>query len=174
MTGARNSISSSLATWYAIQTRYRFERRVTTNLQNQGWQTFLPLFRTTHRWSDRQKRLETPLFPGYLFVRLDRSALITKQFLKNEGIIGLITFGGTPVPVPDRQIDDLQRLLAQDVPCALHPFLRVGHKVRIRGGCLDGLEGILEETGDKHLVISIESIQRAVALKIEGYDVQLI
>ena len=174
MTGARNSISSSLATWYAIRTRYRFERRVTTKLQNQGWQTFLPLFRTTHRWSDRQKRLETPLFPGYLFVRLDTSALNKKQFLKNEGIIGLITFGGAPVPVPDRQIDDLQRLLSQNVPCALHPFLRVGHKVRIRGGCLDGLEGILEETGHKRLVISIESIQKAVALKIEGYDVQLI
>jgi len=174
VTEVRHSISSNLATWYAIQTRYRFERKVTTQLQYQGWQTFLPQFKTIHRWSDRQKRVETPLFPGYTFVRLNPSSLIEKRFLKNEGIIGLITFGGTPVPVPDRQIDDLRRLLSQDVPCSLHPFLEVGQKVRIRGGCLDGLEGILEEAGNKNLVISINSIQRAVAIRIEGYELQLI
>jgi transcription antitermination factor NusG len=94
--------------------------------------------------------------------------------LKNEGIIGLISFGGTPAPVPERQIDDLRKLLSRDVPCSLHPFLRIGQKVRIRGGCLDGLEGILEEAGHKRLVISIDSIQRAVAISIEGYELQLI
>ncbi|HYA23078.1 MAG TPA: UpxY family transcription antiterminator [Terriglobales bacterium] len=174
MTEARNPAAPNLATWYAIQTRYRFERKVTTQLQGQGWQTFLPQLKAIHRWSDRQKRVETPLFPGYTFVRLDPPSLVKKQFLKNEGIIGLITFGGTPSPVPDRQIDDLRKLLSQDVPCSLHPFLQVGQKVRIRGGCLDGLEGILEEAGHKKLVISIDSIQRAVAIRIEGYELQLI
>jgi transcription antitermination factor NusG len=169
---ATNSNSATAAPWYAIQTRYRFERKVTVQLQCQGWQTFLPQLKAIHRWSDRQKRLQAPLFPGYTFVRLDSSSLSKKQFLKNEGIIGLISFGGTPAPVPDRQIDDLRKLLSQDVPCSLHPFLKVGQKVRIRGGCLDGLEGILEET--KRLVISIDSIQRAVAISIEGYELELI
>ena len=169
-----NSTSSTLAAWYAIQTRYRFERKVTKQLHGRGWQTFLPQLNTVHRWSDRQKRVESPLFPGYTFVRLDPSSLAKKQFLKNEGVIGLISFGGTPFPVPDRQIDDLQRLLSQDMPCSLHPFLQVGKRVRIRGGCLDGLEGILEETGHKNLVISIDSIHRAVAIRIEGYELQLI
>ena len=169
-----NFNSPTAATWYAIQTRYRFERKVTAQLQGQGWQTFLPQLKAIHRWSDRQKRLETPLFPGYTFVRLDSSSLSNKQFLKSGGIIGLISFGGTPAPVPDRQIDDLRKLLARDVPCSLHPFLKVGHKVRIRGGCLDGLEGILEETGHRRLVISIDSIQRAIAISVEGYELQLI
>lgn len=174
MTEVTNSFPPTSATWYAIQTRCRFERKVTTQLQCQGWQTFLPQLKTIHRWSDRQKRVETPLFPGYTFVRLDPSSLTEKQFLKNEGIIGLITFGGSPAPVPDRQIDDLRRLLSQDVLCSLYPFLETGRKVRIRGGCLDGLEGILEETGHRNLVISISSIQRAVAIRIEGYELQLI
>jgi transcription antitermination factor NusG len=166
--------TSSSAQWYAIQTRYRFERKVTTQLRCQGLETFLPLLKEIHQWSDREKLVDSPLFPGYTFVRLDHFSLMQKEFLKAGGVIGLITFAGEAVAVPARQIDDLRTLLAQDVPCALHPFLRAGQKVRIRGGCLDGIEGILEEAGDRNLVISIGSIQRAIAIRIEGYELQLI
>jgi transcription antitermination factor NusG len=88
--------------------------------------------------------------------------------------MGIISFRGAPIPIPAKQIDDLQKLLAQKVPCSLHAFLKVGQAVRIRGGCLDGLEGILAQRGDKNLVISIESIQRSVAITIEGYELELI
>jgi transcription antitermination factor NusG len=96
------------------------------------------------------------------------------ELLHTEGVIGLISFGGEAIPIPAKQIDDLQKLLSQKVPCSLHAFLKAGQHVRIRGGCLDGLEGILEQQGDKNLVISIESIQRAVALTIEGYELEMI
>jgi hypothetical protein len=64
--------------------------------------------------------------------------------------------------------------LSQKVPCALHPFLKIGQRVRIRGGCLDGLEGILDERREKNLVISVESIERSVAIRIEGYELELV
>jgi transcription antitermination factor NusG len=160
--------------WYAIQTRCRFERKVTTQLQHQGLETFLPLLKEIHRWSDRQKRIEIPLFPGYTFVRLDSSSLLEKEFLKAAGIIGLLTFAREAAPVPAKQIDDLRKLLSQDVVCSLHPFLKIGQRVRIRGGCLDGLEGTLEDATQKKLVISIDSIQRAISISIEGYELELI
>jgi transcription antitermination factor NusG len=172
--GTQKSPLITSAQWYAIQTRYRFERRVAAQLRSQGLETFLPQLKEIHHWSDRQKRVDAPLFPGYTFVRLDQPSLVQKQFLKTVGIIGLITFGGEAAPVPNKQIDDLQKLLSQNVPCAVHPFLKVGQKVRICGGCLDGLEGILEEAGHRNLVISIGSIQRAIAMRIEGYELQLI
>jgi hypothetical protein len=96
------------------------------------------------------------------------------ELLHTEGVMGLISFRGVATPIPVKQIDDLQRLLSQKVPCALHAFLKVGQRVRIRGGCLDGLEGILEQRGEKNLVVSIESIQRAVVITIEGYELELI
>ena len=86
----------------------------------------------------------------------------------------MISLRGVAIPIPVKQIEDLQKLLSQKVPCALHAFLRVGQKVRIRGGCLDGLEGILEQRGESNLVISIESIQRAVVITIEGYELEMI
>ena len=159
--------------WFAVQTRYRFERKVTAQLQSRGLETFLPMLEETHSWSDRRKRVDIPLFSGYTFVRFDLPRL-SRNLLNTEGIIGLITFAGKPAPVPAKQIDDLQMLLSQKVPCALHAFLKVGQRVRIRGGSLNGLEGILEQCGDRNLVISIDSIQRAVAITIEGYELELI
>src|SRR5207247_10317075 len=93
------------------------------------------------------------------------------------GTEGVIAFGechGDAAPIPNTQIDELQRLLAKKMPCSLHAFLTIGQKVRIRGGCLDGLEGILEQSGPKRLVISISCIQRSVAVKIEGYELDLV
>ncbi len=136
-------------------------------------ETFVPLREEVHRWSDRQKLVPAPLFSGYVFVRLRLSPALRLSVLQTEGVIGFVTFHGQAVPIPGKQIEDLQRLLSQKVACSLHAFLKLGRRVRIRGGCLDGLEGILERSGQKTLVISIECIQRSVAVKIEGYELEL-
>jgi transcription termination/antitermination protein NusG len=167
-------LSLPAAQWYSIQTRYRFERKVTAQLQHKGLQTFLPLLEEFHRWSDRRQPVYVPLFSGYTFACFELSTEVRMQLLHTEGVIGVISFRGVAASIPAKQIEDLQRLLSQKVPCALHAFLKVGQQVRIRGGCLDGLEGILEQRGEKNLVISIESIQRAVAITIEGYELELI
>jgi transcription antitermination factor NusG len=160
--------------WYSIQTRYRFERKVTNQPQRKGLHTFLPLLQEFHHWSDRRQPVYIPLFSGYTFVRFDLSAGVRMELLHTEGVMGVISVRGVATPIPAKQIDDLQQLLSQKVPCSLHAFLKAGQKVRIRGGCLDGLEGILEECGEKSLVISIDSIQRAVAITIEGYELEMI
>jgi transcription antitermination factor NusG len=177
MTAAPNlslPLSLPAAQWYSIQTRYRFERKVTAQLQHKGLQTFLPLLEEFHRWSDRRQPVYVPLFSGYTFARLELSAGVRMELLHTEGVIGLISFKGVATSIPVKQIEDLQRLLSEKVPCTLHAFLKVGQRVRIRGGCLDGLEGILEQRGEKNLVISVESIERAVAITIEGYELELI
>jgi transcription antitermination factor NusG len=160
--------------WYAIQTRYRFERKVVANLQAKSVEVFLPLREELHRWSDRQKVVEIPLFSGYVFVHLGLSTESRIEVLRTEGVIGFVSFHGEATPIPSKQIENLRRLLSHKVPCSLHAFLKVGQRVRIRGGCLDGLEGILEQSGQKNLVISIDCIQRSVAVKIEGYELELV
>jgi transcription antitermination factor NusG len=162
------------AQWYAIQTRYRFERRVTVQLQHKGLRTFLPLLKEFHNWSDRLQPVFIPLFSGYAFVHLDQTAGLRMDVLQTEGVIGFIAIGGIAIPIPPKQIEDLQMLLSRKTPCALHAFLKVGQAVRIRGGSLDGIEGILERSGNKNLVISLAAIQRSIAITIEGYELELI
>lgn len=166
--------SPEVPQWYAIQTRYRAERKVRTRLSTKGVEAFLPLLEEVHNWSDRRKAIEVPLFSGYTFVRVALSAEARLGVLHTAGVMKFVAFGGEAVAIPAKQIEDIQKLLAHRVPCSLRPFLKAGQRVRIRGGCLDRLEGILEQSEGKHLVISVECIQRSVAIKIEGYDLELI
>jgi transcription antitermination factor NusG len=160
--------------WYAIVTRYRFEKKVLAQLESCGCETFLPVIKEVHHWSDREKQIEVPLFPGYTFARVQLSTSRRLEILRAAGVIRIIGQGAVATPIPDRQIEDLQRVLCSDVPCTLRPFLKVGHRVRVRGGCLDGLEGILAQTDKRDLIISIDCIERSLSIRIEGYQLQLI
>ena len=161
--------------WYAIQTRCRFEKKVAAQLQNKGIQTFLPLVKQIHRWSDRRQIVQVPLFPGYGFVRLSDSPAHQLRVLQTVGVTGFVMMNGSPIPVPEQQIEDVRLLLAKEISCRAYPFLKVGQRVRIRGGCLDGLEGVLvSEKKDHSLAVSIEAIQRSLVLRIDGYDIEAI
>jgi transcription antitermination factor NusG len=160
--------------WYAIQTRYRCERKVTHALARQGVETFIPLLSETHRWSDRKKVIQTPLFSGYTFARLRPSPAWLRTVLQTVGVTGFVSAGNEITSIPPHQLEDLRRLLAQKVPCTLAPFLNLGRRVRVRGGCLDGLEGILTKNDGKHLIVSIDCIQRSLAIEIDGYQLELI
>ncbi len=159
--------------WYAIHTRSRFEKQVECLLRLRGTETFLPLVRQVRRWNDRRKTIASPLFPGYLFARLRRLREQQLTILRTSGVVGFAGCQGRPAAVPDHQIEALKRLLQADPQCAIRPFLHSGQRVRIRGGALDGVEGILHENCGKHLVIAIECIQRAVSVQVEGYDLEL-
>jgi len=168
-----HSESSFSQSWFAIQTRYRFEAKIASQLGRKGIEAFLPLMNETHRWSDRRKTISLPLFSGYVFVRPHPNPASRMQVLRTAGVIGFVSAHGNAVPIPTRQIEDLRRLLEQKVPCALHAFLKVGQRVRIRGGCLEGLEGILAESNQKQIVISIAGIERSLAIGIAGYELEL-
>jgi len=158
--------------WYAIQTRSRHEKMVAAHLTGRNVTTFLPLVTQIHRWSDRRKTVQLPLFPGYAFVRIVPSAEERVQVLRVDGVVSFVGVQGEGTPIPDAQIAEIHRLL-DNVPCASYPFLKVGQRVRIHGGCLDGIEGILvARNNSRTLVISIEPIQRSVAIPLVGYDVQ--
>lgn len=159
--------------WFALRTRYRFEKRVTEHLKAKGIEVFLPLRHESHRWSDRQKIITVPLFPGYAFVHLNELLDSRRTVLKTPGLIGFVNFRGTAAAVPPKQIDDLRLLLNARAPFSLYPFVQIGQRVRIRGGCLNGLEGILAHEKGK-LVISIDSIQRSLAMEIQGYELELV
>jgi len=160
--------------WYPVLTRYRFEKKVAASLSQLGIETFLPLLPERHRWSDRHKTIFSPLFPGYVFAQFCWSPSERLRVLQTQGVLRFVDFGSAVISVPAKQIADLKKLLANRVPCTLHAFLRVGRRVRIRGGCLDGLEGILECNEGTTLVVSIYGIERAVAIRIEGYELELV
>ena len=170
-----DSLAPERPCWYAIRTRSRHEKMVAQQLRGQEVEAFLPLCTEVHRWSDRRKEVGLPLFPGYAFVRLVYSPAQRVRVLRTHGVAGFVGTQGRGIPIPDRQIEDIRILLGQNVPFKSHSALQIGQKVRIRGGSLDGVEGILQsQKNERILVISIEPIQRAIAVDLEGYDVEVV
>jgi len=80
---------------------------------------------------------------------------------------------GEGIAIPDEQIDAVRSLVEGQLPWSPHPFLQIGQRVRIKSGALDGLEGVLvQRNGDRTLVISVDAIQRSLAVRVEGYEVE--
>jgi len=165
------SASKGEPSWYAIQTRPRHERRVHEGLRSLGFWTFLPMVEQVHQWSDRRKKVQVPLFSRYLFIRSLYKPEVHQAVIKLPGVNGFVGVGRQALPIPDSEIANVQLLLSRQIPVELHPFLKVGQRVRCRGGALDGLEGILvSKKKDHSVVVSIELLQRSVSVHINGYD----
>ena len=170
--GSPTATPSCSSAWYAVQTRRRCEKKVDALLARKGIETFLPLVRQLRRWPDRNQPASLPLFPGYLFARLHLDPSSRLRVLQTTSVVAFVGIQDVPTPIPASLVDDLRRLLLSDAECSIRPFLQTGQRVRIRGGSLDGLQGILQH-GGKHLVISIDCIQRSVSFQVEGYDLEV-
>lgn len=161
--------------WYAVQTRSRHEKLVARQLEGQGFMTFLPLSQQLREWSDRRKIVEFPLFPGYTFLQMFYEPQARLRVLRTEGVVSFVGNHGQGIPIPDQQIEHVQTLLSSKVPIESHPFLKIGQRVRIRGGALNGTEGLLVgQDSDRALVISVDLIQRSVSIRLQGYEVEAV
>jgi transcription antitermination factor NusG len=164
---------SGSAAWFAVQTRPKFEKKVAAEFQEKGIESFLPLHSAKRQWSDRKKMVSTPVFSGYAFVRITPAQGTRISVLRTNGVINFVGSRGIGSPIPDSEIEAIHRLLNERVSFTFHPYLKVGQAVRIRGGALDGIQGILTKVnGDQSLIISVELIQRSVAMRVTGYDIE--
>src|SRR5216684_2295783 len=157
--------------WYVAHTSANHEKRVTQQLLERSVEHFLPLYDSVRRWKDRRMKLQLPLFPGYVFVRLalhDRP-----QVLQVPGVANLVGFGGTPTALPEGEIEALRTSLGSGVRAEPHPFLTAGRRVRVKVGPLAGLEGIVIRTKNRlRLVVSLDLIHLAAAVEVETADLE--
>jgi transcription antitermination factor NusG len=131
--------------------------------------------RQLRQWSDRQVRVEIPLFSCYAFVRTVQTGKERLSVLRTPGVLGFVGNERAGTPIHDEEIESLQTADREKLPCAFHPYFAIGKRVRIRGGSLDGMEGILSgRPGARSLIVSVELLQRSVSIRVEGYDVDLV
>jgi transcription antitermination factor NusG len=98
---------------------------------------------------------------------------VRMRVYRTNGVFRIVSMRGELIPIPDEQIEALRTVVTQQVPWTEHPFLKIGQRVRIRGGSLEGVEGVLlSRNGDRTLIISVDAIQRSLAVRVEGYDVE--
>jgi transcription antitermination factor NusG len=152
--------------WYALQVRSRYENIAAAHLSGKGFECFLPLYKSRRRWSDRFKEVECPLFPGYVFCRLN--PLDRLPIHVTPGVIMIVGHGKTPEPIDETEIAAIQSVIKSGLPSHPYPFLQIGQTVRIDNGPLWGLEGVLLDfKGHHRLVLSVTLLRRSIAVQVE-------
>lgn len=153
--------------WYAIHVRSKCEKAASTVLREKGFEEFLPLYRSRRQWSDRVKQLDLPLFPGYLFCRIDIAGRLL-PVLTTPGVVGIVSSGKTPVAVSEREIEDVQAVLRSGLPTMPWPGLSAGSRILIEHGPLTGVEGTVLDINKKcRLIVSVALLQRSLAVEIQ-------
>ena len=160
----------TFAKWYAIWTRSHSEQMVADQLLAKGLQVFLPKLSIWSRRGGVRHVIEVPMFSGYVFLNeiVDKNKYI--EVIKARGVVRLLGERWDCLsPISDGEIESLQRVLDAGLPVMPHSYLREGQRVRVTGGPLKGVDGILVENRSQKgiLVLSVDLLQRSVAVQID-------
>jgi len=159
------------AGWWALYTRHQHEKVVAEMLEVKGLEVFLPLYESIRRWKDRNKTLSLPLFPCYVFVRATPGRRL--QVVSTPGVHMVLSHGEHLATVPEAEIEAIRRTLEGSLRVEPHPFLKVGERVRVTRGTLEGVEGILVRKKSLfRLILSVNMLAQSVAVEIDAADVE--
>jgi transcription antitermination factor NusG len=157
--------------WFALRVKSRSEKIVSSIARNKGFEEFLPLYQSRRRWSDRFKSVDVPLFPGYVFCRLNPEFRL--PLLTIPGVLSFVGIGKVPVPIDDAEMAAIQTAIGSGLLAEPYPFLEVGQRVRIAEGPLTGIEGLLVEVRkQQRLAVSVTLLKRSVAVEIDRHWVR--
>jgi transcription antitermination factor NusG len=164
--GARMNARNDPWPWYAILTKTGREKSATLLLENSGFECYLPVSKSSRKWSDRIKEIDVPLFPGYLFCRMNPNDRLPVLII--PGVVQIVGSGKTPIPVEEHEIAAIQRVGSSGLSTMPWPYLQVGQVARIEEGPLQGMSGIVVriKSGLK-LVLSVQLLQRSIAVEID-------
>ena len=175
--GENSSFRASLAPfeqpqrWFAAYTAPRHEKAVLRHLTARHLESFLPLYSSVRRWKNGcHVTVEQPLFPGYVFVHIQRRT--AAKVLQVPGVVSIVSNGREPSALPSEEIESLRAGLPQCY-CEPHPYLAAGDKVRIVNGPLTGLSGVLvRKKTNLRVVLTLELIMQSVAVEISMHEIE--
>jgi transcription termination/antitermination protein NusG len=158
--------------WFAIWTRSRHEKIVRDQLEKKtDVDVFLPTIGKWSRWKDRKKKIDWPLFPGYVFARFVADERI--GILKVDGVVQIISNNGVLSPIPDEEIDSIRTLVESELAYDPVPLIKEGDMVRVVHGPLKGVVGRLTRKGaHARLILAVDLIGQAVSVEVDAADVK--
>ncbi len=153
--------------WYAVYVRSRHEKSVYSALLDKGIDASLPMMTVVRKWSDRKKKMQIPLFRGYVFVKIDVN-IDNLNVLQTAGVVKFIGIRNKPSRIPDEQIHWMHMLVAESDTVRAEKEIPVGQRVRVMIGPFKGIKGVVKRVGSRsRLVVLIESIMQAISIDIK-------
>jgi len=161
--------------WYALYTKPRFEKKVSSLLFENNFNSYLPLISTIKQWSDRKKKVELPLISSYVFVRINENDL--KNTLIIHGVVGILKHLGKPAIIKDYEIENLKILLEDqsNLTIVQENNLQKGDTVIVEKGVFSGLIAeCIKFNGKYRLIVRIEALKNIIEVNIPMNHVKII
>ena len=169
-------LSGDQPAWFAAYVQVNHEKEVTLRLQQKSLDCFLPLHEKWSKRRDRRKKIQVPLFPGYVFVHTVLDNYINLDILKTPGVVWILRNSSGPLPIPDYQIDSLKIILNQPQITTVVAYLTEGDWVQVVRGPFAGCVGVLirQDTRKGRLVVNIDIIRQSASVELDVEDVESI
>lgn len=162
------------AEWFAIYVKSRHEFVSHGELVKKGIVAYLPTVKKLSRWKDRQKSVEFPLFPGYLFVNIPARPEEYLHVLKTRGVVNMLhSEPGSPAALLEEEISSLRLMLESGAELSIYPQLKEGSEVTIKKGPLKGARGLVAKQADQFMfMVNIHILGRSVAVRTYADDLE--
>lgn len=169
-TSGNLAVSRASEHWYAVCCKPRQEGIAEENLLRQGYRTYLPRICHTRRRKGQWVSKAEPLFPRYLFIRIDPTQRSIAPIRSTRGVSGLVRHCGLPAAVPEQVVEAIMR--RADANSGLHrddrPLFCTGDQIRLVEGPLAGMEGVFaEEDGEKRVIVLLELLGKANKMRVK-------
>ncbi len=151
--------------WFAVRVKSRHEKAVAQHLELRNFASFTPLYVAVHQWTDRERTLHLPLFPGYVFCKFSATSLL--QILNTPGVIDVVRCGNSLAPIEDSEIHGLQQVMESGYEAEPALYMETGQTVTITSGPLTGVKGtVVRHKSGFHLVLSVTLLQRSIQVEV--------
>jgi transcription antitermination factor NusG len=159
--------------WYTFVTRSRAEKKVKQSLDALGIENYLPLKSQISQWKDRRKKVELPLFSGYIFIKTPFT--LRYEIFKVPGVARMVSFEKKPTPVREEEIENIKLVLSSDLDVKVEHGFVEGDAVEIKSGILQGLKGRIKEHKGQHvLCIYVDAVAQSILVDIGSNVVERI
>jgi len=161
------SIVKSNINWYAIHTKPNAEKKVRDRLSLIDFEVYLPLITNIREWSDRKKKINTPLISTFVFVRIDESKVYDS--LKVQGTMGVLKFLGKPAIIKEQEIENLKILMKDTTEVSQIESIdyEKGEDVLVTKGPFMGLvaQSVVIK-GKRRIIVTIEALSSIMEVNL--------
>ena len=149
--------------WFALYVKHKHEKHVGRLLTSKAFDAFVPTYSRVHR---NGCSFELPLFPGYVFCRMDRSRPL--PVISTPGVFGRISNGPDCGAIPEDEIEGIKQLLAAGLLIQPAAYFAPGREICLTSGPFKGIRGVVVDAShERWLIVSIHLLQRSIAAKID-------
>lgn len=150
--------------WYAVYTKPRSEKKVTERLSDTGLEVYCPLIKTLRQWSDRKKKVQLPMFPGYVFVCV--SEIERAVVLQDFGVLNFVFWLGKPAVIRENEIATIRKIAenGEEININSEGF-EVGRMVKIPEGPFKGMTGIVDKLDKRKVIVLVEQLGCMVSFR---------